>query len=75
MIGIGRKKEVTVGIGHGRNWCKVTTTKKYSRFDLGKLHWAFQDATRARENKRQEQERGTKSGGRAVAGGAVNRYP
>ena len=54
---------------------KVTTTKKNLRIDLEKLNWAFQDATRARKNKRQEQERETKSGGGAVAGGAVNWYP
>jgi len=46
-----------VGIG-----VKSRRRGNYLRFDLGKLNRAFQDVTRARENKRQEQERETESG-------------
>ena len=64
-----------VEIGHHRNLCKVTMTKKnHLGFDLGKINRAFHDATRARENKRQGEEQDTKSGGRAITGGIVNQY-
>ena len=36
-VGIGRKKEVTVGIGHGRNWCKVATMRKLFKVRFGKV--------------------------------------
>ena len=70
----GGRCEVMVGIGHGRSWCKVTTTKKIFqvRFEKAKSGDSRRDT---RANKRQAQERETKSGRRAVAGGAVNRYP
>jgi len=57
---------------------KVTTTRNKERkifkvrFEKAKSGVSRHD-TRAK--KRQEQEQETKSGGRAVAGGAVNQYP
>jgi len=68
---IGTKKEVTVVIGHGRNWCQVTTMKKIVKGRFGKAKSGISRRD-TRENKRLERERETKLGGRAVAGAAVN---
>ena len=59
---------------HGRIWCKFTKTKKVFmlRFEKAKSG-ILRRKTRASTG--QEQERETKSGGRAVTGGAVKQYP
>jgi len=68
----GTRCEVTVGICHGTNCCQVTTRKSCSWFALNKTNSGVSRRD-TRVNKRQEQKRETKSGGRVVTGGAVNR--
>ena len=61
-------------MGHGRIWFKVTKTKKICmlRFEKAKSGILRR---KTRVSTGQEQERETKSGGRAVTGGAVMQYP